>query len=390
MPVWGDHHVGVFLRYCLPFLLTEGNMGAFPGRRLQVHVTSTRADFVRMRQNENYRHLRHLTELIETEIDELIDLSAPYQAMTHCYLHVLRRLPLPERTVTFFPTPDCILSRNALRVMKQRIEAGWRAVMVCGLRLDLESVRPALDRLLARGADATSELELCQLALQHLHPIALHCDTASSEFWVGWPAHLYWIAQDRSWLLAHCFHLHPMAVLGIPKVIDTNTTIDGDYLSSLDVHPDQFYVCENSGEFVCLELSPSAKRINSRTGRLTPRHLSRFMALHSNSLHREFFARPILIRGSCEPAIPAEVMRQTAHLVGVVERGPNFADRCLGAVFSRIRGNPAMRRGARLVLRAARRLSAASRTAIEVVGTSPLTAAAGQCSACSHPCGARQ
>ena len=348
--------MGLFLRYCLPFLLTEGNIGAFHGRCLQFQITSTRADFVRMRQNENYRRLRDLTELIETEIDDVVDLSAPYQAMTRCYLLILQRLSLPERTVTFFPTPDCILSRNALRMMKQRIEAGSRAIMLCGLRLDLEGVGPALDRLLARGADAASELELSGLGLQHLHQIALHCDTASSEFWVGWPAHLYWIAQDRSWLLAHCFHLHPMAVLGIPKVIDINTTIDGDYLLSFHLRRDQFYFCENSGELVCLELSPRAKRINSRTGRLTPRHLSRFMALYGNSLHREFFARPILIRGSWEPAIPSQVREQAAQIVGIVERGPNFIDRCVGAIFSMIRKNPAMRRCARSLLRAGRRI----------------------------------
>src|SRR5262249_5776877 len=158
----------------------------------------------------------------------------------------------------------------------RRIEGGVRAVMLCGLRLDLESAGPMLEGLLARGADRTGEPELSDLALQHLHPIALRCDIASSEFWVGWPAHVYWIACDRSWLLAQCFHLHPMAVRGIPEVIDVNTTIDGDYLLSLKVPPDRFYFCENSDELVCLELSPRAKRINSRTGTFAPRHLCRF------------------------------------------------------------------------------------------------------------------
>jgi hypothetical protein len=192
-----------------------------------------------------------------------------------------------------------------------------------------------------------------------LHPIALRCDTSSSEFWVGWPAHLYWLAQDRAWLLAHCFHLHPMAVLGIPKVIDVNTTIDGDYLLSLHLRPDQFYFCENSRELVCLELSPSAKRIDSRTGRLRPRHLSHFMALYGNWLHREFFARPILIRGSREPAIPSQVSKQAALLIDVVERGPSLIDRCVGSIFVAIRGNPAMRRCARSLLRAVRRVQPA-------------------------------
>src|SRR5438132_10632791 len=105
MPVWGDLHVGLFLHYCIPFLLTDGNIGAFPERQLQVHVTSTKSDFARMRESENYHRLGELSTLIETEIDGIIDLTTPHQAMTHCYMHVLQNLPVPERTVTFFPTP---------------------------------------------------------------------------------------------------------------------------------------------------------------------------------------------------------------------------------------------------------------------------------------------
>src|SRR4051794_15100319 len=92
MPVWGEHHTELFLRYCLPFLLSEGNVGSFPDRQLQVHVASRRADFARMRQHPNYARLRDLTSMRELEIDNLVDISTPHRAMTECYLHVLRNL----------------------------------------------------------------------------------------------------------------------------------------------------------------------------------------------------------------------------------------------------------------------------------------------------------
>jgi hypothetical protein len=356
MPVWGDHHTGLFLRYCIPFLLTQGNIGAFPDKRLQVHVASRRVDFVRMRQHTAYMRLSELASLSEVEIDDVIDVTTPHRAMTQCYLHVVRTLSCPERVVTIFPTPDCILSRNALCRIKQRIEAGFRAVMLCGLRLELETVRPLLDQIMASDVSLNSldERTLTTLALQHLHPISLRCDVSSSEFWIGWPSHLYWIAPDRGWLLAHCFHLHPMAVRGVPRTIDVESTIDGDYLLALGIGPAECYICKNSDELLCLELSSGSKRINTRKGRLTSRHLSRFLAIGSNPLHHAFFANPILFCGNDEPAPSTDMTRQIKHFIGTVQRGPGFFYTLQGTVFSLIRATPSLRRLARLVLRGGR------------------------------------
>ena len=364
MPVWGEHHTGLFLRYCVPFLLTDGNIGAFPDRELQVYLTSRRVDFARMRQDRNYQRLDALTKLVELDIDDIIDLTLPYQAMTRCYMHALQMLAAPERTVTFFPTPDCILSRDALRSMKQRIEAGSRAVMMCGLRVELESVAPLLGKIAAStsGAGGISERELSALGLRHLHPISKGCDAASSEFLVGCPAHVYWIDPDRSWLLAHCFHLHPMAVRGVPTVIDPDATIDGDYLLGLGLKADQFYICQSSDEFLTLELSPKVKRIDARVGRLAERHLSRFSAIATNALHRDFFARQILFRGAQEPEIPPDVALRITAFVDAVKQGPNVIDSWIGLTFWMIRRNRHLRAAARSIVRMGRRLAQSARS----------------------------
>ena len=364
MPVWGEHHTGLFLRYCVPFLLTDGNIGAFPDRELQVYLTSRRVDFARMRQDRNYQRLDALTKLVELDIDDIIDLTLPYQAMTRCYMHALQMLAAPERTVTFFPTPDCILSRDALRSMKQRIEAGSRAVMMCGLRVELESLAPLLGKIAAStsGAGGISERELSALGLRHLHPISKGCDAASSEFLVGCPAHVYWIAPDRSWLLAHCFHLHPMAVRGVPTVIDPDATIDGDYLLALGLKADQFYICQSSDEFLTLELSPKVKRIDARVGRLAERHLSRFSAIATNALHRDFFTKRILFRGAQEPEIPPGVTLQIMAFVEGVKQGPKAIDSWIGFIFGMIRRNRYLRAAARLIVRMGRRLAQSARS----------------------------
>jgi len=248
--------------------------------------------------------------------------------------------------------------------MRQRIEAGWRAIMLCGLRLELESVCPLLDQIVASssGANVITERELSAFALRHLHPISLRCDAESNKFLVGWPSHVYWIAPDRTWLLAHCFHLHPMAVRGVPQRIDVDTTIDGDYLLGLGIAADQCYVCESSDELLLLELSPKAKRINTRVGRLTARHLSRFAAVTSNAMHRAFFTRAILIRGPQEPVIPAQVTHQVVGFINTIKQGPHLIDKWHGFVFSTIRGNPFLRALARSLLRMGRWLLNRART----------------------------
>jgi hypothetical protein len=329
LPVWGDHHTTMLLRYCIPFLFTDGNIGAFPDQGLRVEIASRRVDFDRMRLDPNYQALARATRLRETEIDDLIDLSVPHRAMTECYLHVIRRLARPRDTVTILPTPDCILSRNALKRIVELIERGWRAVMVCGLRVTLETGGPILERLIAaspEGAGAVCERELVSVVLDHLHPISLTCDVRSDQFLTNWPSHVYWIAPDRSWLLAHCFHMHPLAVRGVPGKIDIHTTIDGDYLTELGAGPDELYICADSDELFCVELSPQSKRILGTLGSLTRRELLRFSVGYCNPLHRAFFPTAIHWRTSEATTVPADVTRQAEEFKVAVKRGSKIEE----------------------------------------------------------------
>ena len=327
MPVWGDHHTGLFLRYCIPFLLTDGNVGAFADRSLRVRVMSRRVDLDRMKKDANYRALAERVDLVETEIDNDIDLSIPHRAMSECYLNAVRELADPDNTVTIFPTPDCILSRDALRKIVEHMEAGWRAIMVCGLRITMETAGPLLDRLLARegGAQTINERELTALVLKNLHPITLTCDVASDAFMAEWPSHVYWIDRDRQWLIAHCFHLHPLAVRGVPAKIDINTTIDGDYLTELGAGPEKLYVCGDSDEFICVEISPEAKRINAQPSRFSKKALVRFSMI-CNNLHRAFYPQAIWWRTTAEPAVPSAVLQETNEMNAAVARGSRYEE----------------------------------------------------------------
>ena len=355
VPVWGDHHTGLFLRYCVPFLLTDGNVGAFADSSLQIHVVSRRVDIDRMRQNITYQRLAREVAIVETIIDGRVDLTIPHRAMTECYAIVLRSLPASNSVITIFLTPDCVLSRNALRSVVRQIEQGTRAVMVCGLRLTLETAGPALDRVLSASgmAGRIAERELTALALEHLHPMSLGYDVASSEFNYTWPSHLYWIAPDRRWLVAHCFHLHPLAIRGIPDKIEINTTIDGDYLINLGFGQRDFLICANSDDILCIELSPEVKRNSTVAGPLTMRALVRFSVTSCNVWHRMFFETPILFRGLNEPVIPESVENEAMAIAAAVKRG-SVVEAARHSAILAVRRSPRLERIARIAVRSFR------------------------------------
>jgi hypothetical protein len=153
-----------------------------------------------------------------------------------------------------------------------------------------------------------------------------------------------------------------MAVRGVPTVIDPDATIDGDYLLGLGLKADQCYICQNSDELLAFELSPKVKRIDARTGRLAERHLSWFSAIAANTLHRNFFTKQILFRGSKEPEIPPDVMLRIAAFVDAVKQGPRVIDSWIGFIFGMIRRNRPLRLAARSILRMGRRLAQSARS----------------------------
>jgi hypothetical protein len=101
-------------------------------------------------------------------------------------------------------------------------------------------------------------------------------------------------------------------------------------------------------------------------GQLKPRHLARFMAMGCNPLHHRFFEHPILFRSDRVPALPHQMTQQIEGFFATVRRGPPVFDRWLGALFATIRARPALRRPARLVLRAGRAIARHTRRLLAV------------------------
>ena len=160
----------------------------------------------------------------------------------------------------------------------------------------------------------------------------------------NWPSHVYWIAPDRSWLFARCFHLHPLAVRGRPEKIDINTTIDGDYLVGLGVGVDDLYVCQDFDEVLCVEISPLEKKLKIKFGRFSKFAFILFFLANCNALHRAFFFRAIRWRGELDVGMPEAVTSQAQGLTATVA---HFSP--LAPIVAEIRKYPMLWKIARLL-----------------------------------------
>ena len=227
--------------------------------------------------------------------------------------------------------------------------------MICGMRLTLETVGSLLDKILASpgGADSFSEREFAGVALENLHPISLRAAVSSDQFMATWPSHVYWVSPKRDWALAHCFHLHPLAVRGVPARIDVNTTIDGNYLDELGVAPQQLFVVGDSENLIAIEVSPREKTIEAPEGRFTIGSLVRFAA-RCSYLHREFFAKPIFWRAPGIDKLPQDILDEAASCIAAVKKGSVYED-IRFRLISFIQNVPVLLFIARLIVRSGRK-----------------------------------
>jgi hypothetical protein len=147
--------------------------------------------------------------------------------------------------------------------------------------------------------------------------------------------------------------MHPLAVRGVPGRIDVHTTIDGDYLTELGARPEELYVCADSDEFFCVELSPESKRILGTLGRLTRRALVRFSVGYCNALHRAFFATAIHWRNSERSLVAPDVAREAEEFKAAVRRGSKIEE-LRRAAERTVRARPFLLLPIRLAWRSAR------------------------------------
>lgn len=323
LPVWGRAFTRQFADVALPFLLTGGNLGHFAGRPDALFLVATRhADCVALQESAHFAELRATVATEIMLVDGLTESRSSHDMMSRLYrMGMAHPRVVPGTTIIVFLTADSIWSDGTFRRIEALVAAGKKMVAVAGLRTVYETVRTDLDARLGAGPDgrAIANRTLVSIALRNLHPMSAAHDILSDRFLNAWPSHIYWIlGQDL--LLAHCFHLHPLAVIAPRPTRRFRGTIDGDFVGRLGLDWSQIHVVEHSDEIFGMEMSPAARDWGIPGRQASIDAIIAFDALYANRFHRRFFAHRITMRGEGDPEVPTFIRDHEAGLLREIAR----------------------------------------------------------------------
>lgn len=264
--VWGGEYLDLFLGICLPLQLSPGNVPTLPaGSRYRILTRAADVETVRV-----HPAFQELSRRIAVDIVAVNGLEeagkSRYARMTLCHRHAVldaRR----EGAALVFVSADTVFSDGAFAAIVRHHRDGKRAVACTGLRLVKETFVEELGAFHASAGRfaAPPPRLLVRMALPHLHDASRALFSDAPAF-CRFPTAVYWRIGTRG-LLARCFHLHPLMVDPMRRVVP-KVHIDGPFLERACPDYDRVHVVADSDEFVVFELSPAARRIftNGRAG----------------------------------------------------------------------------------------------------------------------------
>jgi len=263
VPVWGEEYTALFADICLPLLLTAGNLRYFSDDRSAIFIIATTyRDGEVLKKSRAFKRLISIIRVKLILIDGLVDFDNVHRAMSEAYLMAMRSEEIiPGVTNFIFLTPDSFWSDGSFARLYELSQKGYKAVMVLGLRIKSESGQPYLAKIIREKEDnpTIENTELTAFVLQQLHAMGEAHDWLSKEgFLNSYPSQIYWkFGQD--FMVAHCFHLHPLMVRSPKTFIKIDTTIDGDFLAKIKYPTNSYYIVQNSSEMIGVELSATDK-----------------------------------------------------------------------------------------------------------------------------------
>lgn len=302
--LWGSRFTDLFLEVIVPTQLSAGNLPAFAGSGTYI-VYTTEADADRMAAHPSFDRLRALMPVEFLVAPGFADIQGrydSYQTMSVFHRHAVRRAA-EQDAYLILPPPDAIHSDGSFDAVRRRVAAGAELVLITGIRLTLESFVPALlDQMPVRDGVLTVEpARLVDLAFSHRHDLTRIMEWGEERFNNGWPSQMFWF-QPPQGIVAHCWHLHPLAVRPRAEMVDFTRTIDFDFIGmALDrLPPDKIHIVRDSGEICQMELSTTLHQSEMvrQAGPFSRSAVDRWIQTHLLPHNRDFVRTQILYKGS--------------------------------------------------------------------------------------------
>lgn len=323
LPVWGEEYTRTFVEFCLPLILTRGNLGHFGNRRDAgfIILTDYRSQ-AQLIQSANFKRLKELVQVKTVLIDGRVNFSSSHKAMTDCYiLGIGDSWVKPKSTYLIFLTPDSFWSDGSFANLVSAADAGKKCVVVIGLRTNLESMREYIRKAIDAEPEnpAISNRELVSKSLKHLHGMARTHNWLSSNFNNSWPSNIYWLVNDHL-MLAHAYHMHPLMVRAPARRLSITDSIDGAFISRQSFKEGECMIVTDSDFILGIEMTKTNREWGSSLGRPSLWALQQFATYFASPMHVSFFFNRIYFKGIHAPdSVPPEVQENVDSVISTMD-----------------------------------------------------------------------
>lgn len=218
--VWGKQYTELFLKYCLPSLLADGNLPHVKSaKRVLMDLYSTTRDFEIIKSSAIFQKLVQICEVNFIEIPDKALSSRVFEnrATTFIYdiyggLHhmSMERARLLGADLIALG-PDNVYSDGTLRALTCAADNGSDIVFFSATRVQAESILPVLDTFFSKDGLKLSldDDELVYQATQHVHHSFLRYFVTNSKT-VRWRSGFFFAKQNG--IAIRSFHIHPAII----------------------------------------------------------------------------------------------------------------------------------------------------------------------------------
>ena len=297
--LWGRHFTNCFLEYCVPSLLSPGNLPALSTRqRSKILIATTPQDWADIQSSNIFRSLKRYVDPVYLEISPCPKDKSGCQHMGVGHT-IACKIAYDAKAYAAILTPDCMLSDGTIRNLQKHAERGVQLVWVAALRFGEEPFLGHLKamRLIPDGSrrDSGSPLVISGREMVRAGVNGMHSETLTYEWEAPYfhsvPSAVWWEVPGESGIVLHSLSWAPLLLdFAAVRAHDTSTlenwTIDGDYAFKNLGTAAKVHVVQDSDEMFLCSWGPLADRAFD----LKPRFNHRFNWVNSLLKGRELNA----------------------------------------------------------------------------------------------------
>lgn len=321
MPVWGYRYIRQFVEFCLPTLLTPGNIPALAeALPCEFHLMTSAADAPIIAEHPAWRKLQSLCRVKIELIDDLITDGNHSTTMTLACARAVRAVGAQMVDTCFIiGCGDYIFNNVALDSVLKRMNAGASAVLAGNFQVVAEDALPTLRGMI----DPTtlewslSSRQLIRCGLTYLHPGAVGNIVNFRLFHNDHTNRLFWRVDDST-MIGRFYLMHAVCVR--PEVTDFVIGSSFDYSFIPEMCPsNNVTVITDSDDYFVLELQSRQHEANLlRPGPVDAKLLAISLLEWTTASHRENVNTTVVFHAEGIPEKVAEVKAEADEFLGQV------------------------------------------------------------------------